>query len=119
MNFDWKSLPYVLPLLFITLISIPGIIMVGGIFHEFLHSQDFETESVCMDYNNGSFMYISSAYINANNGNSSLNDDSLGVSRHFEIYQIEGFLMGILCVLVLLCFTLTSRFIVKKRRDIA
>jgi len=116
-KFDWRGLPYVLPLIFLIAISIPGVIFVGGIFHEWLHSQDFETESVCIDYTNNSFMYITSAYIylgNETNNHTNFDERSLSVSRHFEVYALEGIVIGILFTLILLSSLLLTRFIVTK-----
>ena len=113
---DWKSLPYILPLFLITLIAIPGIMMIGSVLHELLHTQDFETESISWDYTNNSVMYVSGIHIYVGNS-TQIDEDSDAVARHFEIYALQGFTMGVLSVVIIVCFAVTSKLIVRKVYD--
>jgi tetrahydromethanopterin S-methyltransferase subunit G len=101
MSFDWKALPYLLPLLFITLLAVFGIIFLSGIFHEWLHTQDFETESLCIDYTNNSFMYVTTIGFKVD-GN--------------DIYLLQGLFIGILGVTVWIMFFYLVKIIVIKWR---
>ena len=114
----WKGLLYILPIMFVTFIAVFGIVMIGGLFHEWMHTQDFETESLCIDYTNNSFMYVTAAYISLGNytENSPLtNERAFTVERHFEIYMVEGIIMGALFVLLCLSSFLISKEILIRR----
>jgi hypothetical protein len=99
----WKRLLIVLPLMFISMLGAFGIVMVGGVFHEWRHTNDYKTESLCLDYTNDSFMYVTTFGVKVTSDLNVSDSDSIA-SNHFEIYQEQGVLIGALGVLFLFSF---------------
>lgn len=104
----------ILPIMFLSILAIFGITLIGALFHEWIHTQDFETESLCFDYTNNSFMYVSSIYTSLGNY-TDIDDRSFSVSRHFEIYTYEGMIMGALFILLLISSFKSTKELVKKQ----
>lgn len=96
-------------LIFLAFSSILGIFFFSGLFHEWLHSQDFETESLCLDYTNNSLMYVTHGYITIDGDSDIIDDESEVVARHFEIYLLQGFLLGILAIIFIISFGYIGR----------
>ena len=88
-------------LVFLVALSMLGILQLGILFHEFLHTQDFKTEAICLDMTNKSMAFVIGENFTTWKGDV---DDNPAISRHMEIYFLQGMLDGALIIVVLVVY---------------